>query len=228
MPAAAEADHGGMERPTPERRAAASLAFVRGHLGLEPGAAARVPDPAVLEAAKVLRDEIRAEEFGGGMCSIVGEALEAEHGWRRCGVAYVSADGEVICEAHVVNVLADGTIVDATADQFGEGDEVRVVRPGDPAYGRYRPEFYDDYHPGISASAAAWAGDWAGEMDAEAAGRLQRERGAAWWVDDPTPMLCYLERQAGYAAADPYGGKMLASIEAEIAGIRERFAAPSP
>ncbi len=65
-------------------------------------------------------------------------------------------------------------------------------------------------------------------MDAEAAGRLQRERGAAWWLDDPAPMLAYLERQAGYAAADPYGGKMVASIEAETAGIRERFATPSP
>lgn len=217
-----------MTRPTPERRAAASLAFVRGHLALDPNAVARMPDPAVLDAAKALRDGIRAEEFGGGMCSMVGEALEAEHGWRRCGVAYVSPEGEVICEAHVVNVLSDGTIVDATADQFGEGDEVRVVRPGDLAYGRYRPEFYDDFHPGISPSAAAWAGDWTGEMDAEAAGRLQRERGPAWWLDDPAPMLDYLERQAGYAAADPYGGKLGACIEAEAAGIRARFAAPSP
>ena len=214
---------------TPGIRAAATLAFVREHLGLAPDARAVMPDAATLDALRALRDEVREDLHGGGCCSVVCEELETGRGWRRCGVAYLSEGGEVVCEAHFVSVLADGTIVDATADQFGEGDEIRVVRPGDALYGRYRPEFYQDFHPGISPGAAAWAGDWTGELDMDAAIRLEAERGPAWWVGEPDAILAYMERNARYEAACPgHDGRAVRKIEADMDAVRARFASPSP
>ena len=46
-----------------------------------------------------------------------------------------------------MNLLPDGSILDATADQLGEGKDVIVVHPSDKNYHRYRPEFSHDSMP---------------------------------------------------------------------------------
>jgi hypothetical protein len=96
-----------------------------------------------------LRGDVRLEEGGsrsfrkaGGQCGIVSDdvagllqerGVDASEYW---GGAYVMANDE-ICFDHCWVELADGTIVDATADQFQEGDSVRVVSPTSPLQRRY-------------------------------------------------------------------------------------------
>lgn len=86
-----------------------------------------------------LRDDIRRECFpdGGGGCSIVAECIAKEYGHHEDGGCYVTVDGRHI--AHLWNVLPGGLILDATADQFQEGDNVRVTSGNDPRYMRYCP-----------------------------------------------------------------------------------------
>lgn len=100
-------------------------------------------DPTALTAVdfahmQQVTDRIRTEEGLGGQCGWVAEVLFNTHGWAMYGGVYHSADGHPVGD-HVWNVHeATGTIIDATADQFGEGAEVRVLPPEHPLYGRYR------------------------------------------------------------------------------------------
>lgn len=75
-----------------------------------------------------------------GRCGKVAEAIEAELGWAyRWGHLRLLDGG--ICWIHCWNQLLDGTIVDATADQFEElwlGDVV-VLPSDDPHHACYRP-----------------------------------------------------------------------------------------
>jgi len=172
-----------------------------------------------------LRDEVREMEGGGGMCGIVTEELHDLFGWDRLAVSYLSPSGELITSGHFVSLLSDGTIVDPTADQFGEGRNVVVLSPGDQGYGRYRPEFYQDFHPGTHPDVlSGWAGSWAGEFDVDAEMRLRKERGYGWWVDDPSFLTEYCKRQlelcearGGTLGYDEY-------IRANLADLDGRFA----
>ena len=177
-----------------------------------------------------LRAETRIENGGGGMCHLVTEALAHERGWGRLPVSYLDADGEIVSDGHYVNLLADGTIVDPTADQFGEGHDVRVLPPDDPEYGRYRPEFDSDYNPGDVAELSAWKPAWTGETDWDAHIRISGERGFGWWVEDPTELLAYLGQRRAYAQADDFSGQDVALVDRWVAEIESRFAmgAPAP
>lgn len=95
-----------------------------------------------------LRTEVRLAEFGRdfwpnwdtGGCYMVTECLHVERGWAMEGGCYV--EGSVHADDHFWNVDGD-TIIDATADQFGEpGDGVRFTVVGDP---RYRPNCSEHY-----------------------------------------------------------------------------------
>jgi hypothetical protein len=143
------------------------------------------------------RESIRDEECGGGMCHEVTALLEEKWKWTRFGVSYLNADGEVICAGHYINVLPDGTIIDPTADQFGEGCSVRVLRPQDTDYGRYRPEFDSDFNPADASfpQISGWAADWHGEDDLAQQKRLEQERGSGWWLDDKTEFIAYWQAQ---------------------------------
>jgi hypothetical protein len=73
-------------------------------------------------------------------CGKVAEAVDAELGWAyRWGHLRLLDGG--ICWIHCWNDLPDGTIVDATADQFEERwhDDVAVLSPANPLYTHYRP-----------------------------------------------------------------------------------------
>lgn len=184
---------------------------------------------AVLSDIRSLRSRFREAEGGGGMCHAVSEDLGRSRGWTPLSVGYLSLDGTVICAGHYVNVLRDGTLLDATADQFGEGHDIRVLRPGDAEYGRYRPEFYEDYHPGIEpVELAAWARDWNGDVDCDAQDIATDERGAAWWLDDPTPRLDFLRSQVALGASHSDSDLLSDRMETEIEAIEERLAGSAP
>lgn len=95
----------------------------------------------VEERIRTLRREVRlAADRLDGRCGAVSEALERELGLvQRCG--HLRLLNGAICWLHCWNPSDDGSIVDATADQFEElfpGD-VLVLAPTDPLADRYLP-----------------------------------------------------------------------------------------
>src|ERR671932_709523 len=86
-----------------------------------------------LEQVRAIRRRVRlASGRPDGRCGKVAEAIQAELGWAyRWGHLRLLDGG--ICWIHCWNELPDGTVVDATADQFEErglGD-VAVLSPTD-------------------------------------------------------------------------------------------------
>lgn len=168
---------------------------------LEPFDESSMTDEFVSEIEQ-LREEIRAEEGGGGMCHVVSEIMSDRRGWPMLSVTYLSEDGSVICAAHVVSLLPDGSILDHTRDQFGEGHSVSFIKAGSPEIGRYRPEFYEDFHPGHpdddTGVMSPWLDSYAGHTDYEEQDRMREERGRGWWLADLTLLDEYDERQRNY------------------------------
>ncbi|GEM_PF-2928750 len=94
-----------------------------------------------IEQARAIRRRVRlASGRPDGRCGKVSEAIAAELGWAyRWGHLRLLDGG--ICWIHCWNQRADGTMVDATADQFEErwlGDVV-VLPPGDSRQANYSP-----------------------------------------------------------------------------------------
>jgi hypothetical protein len=96
------------------------------------------------------RELVRIEEGGtvdwqeaGGQCAITSDCVSGlldEQGISGsepypCG-CYVTDDDRLVWD-HCWVDLADGSILDPTADQFCEGDDVRLVTSADPRFGRY-------------------------------------------------------------------------------------------
>ncbi|NTF18180.1 hypothetical protein G6L37_07155 [Agrobacterium rubi] len=157
----------------------------------------------LIEEIEALRESIRKEEGGGGMCHYVTEVLQQRYGWERLGVTYLSADGEIICGGgHVVNILPDGSVLDPTRDQFGEGFSVSLIPVASDEMGRYRTEFYDDFHPMHPDSEGqlyGWADCYDGRSDADVQDDLQAARGYGWWLADRSLIDCYNKQQAAYS-----------------------------
>jgi hypothetical protein len=113
------------------------------------------PNPAYLSqlTARIRRCEYRKwSEWDMGGCGVVSEVLDVRYGWERSGGCYiVNPDGVLGDEvetrhvAHYWNILPDGSILDATADQFHDSGEdelfgsatigrVRITAGTDPRY----------------------------------------------------------------------------------------------
>ena len=90
-----------------------------------------------------------------------------------------------LAACHPVNVIGDGSLLDANADRFREGHRIRVIHPGDGDYCRFRPRFTADRHPGNSpAEFAGLAGEWAGVADEVVEARRRDRGGPFWWLAD--------------------------------------------
>lgn len=107
-----------------------------------------------LEIARSYSKTVQDKEGSLAVCDIVSSYLKNELGWYQANGFYVGSDIEVndkIPYFHCWNILPDGTIVDATANQFScnrEGDIVRVVGIDDPFYASYIDEscwYIDDF-----------------------------------------------------------------------------------
>lgn len=159
--------------------------------------------PEFIAEVEALREEIRAENNGGGMCHLVTEALQAKYGWERLYVTYMTESGEIICGGgHVINVLPDGSVLDPTRDQFGEGFSVSLIENDSEEIGRYRPEFYSDYHPGHpdirDGELDAWLPYFTGQEDSDIGQELSDTRGRGWWLEDTSLYDAYLQKQKQY------------------------------
>lgn len=175
------------------------------------------------------RERIRAEEGGGGYCHYVTEILEVENGWTRLPVSYLDLAGEVICAGHYVSVLPDGSLLDPTRDQFGEGHDVSLIQADSDDYARYRPEFMSDWHPGhvddVDGLLKDWLPDFSGIDDFDAQDALRQTRGEGWWLDDKTFLIAYLNRQMEYGG----DGSMSARLKAlGVEPAADAGASPGP
>jgi hypothetical protein len=180
---------------------AASRAYMKSIGG--PGTAIDELSLELVDEIEVLREEIRRAEGGGGMCHFVTEVLQMRYGWERLSVSYLTSDGEIICGGgHVVNILPDGSILDPTRDQFGEGHSVSLIPSSSDEIGRYRTEFYDDFNPGHPDAGdllAGWADAYDGRTDAQIEEDMQSERGHSWWLADKTLIEAYHKQQSDYS-----------------------------
>jgi hypothetical protein len=79
---------------------------------------------------------------GGPSCGVLAEELAALLGGSELYGAYRLDDGRA--PEHAWVLLADGTIVDASADQFGCQGPLRVLHAGDDDYNRYLDQDGDD------------------------------------------------------------------------------------
>lgn len=185
-----------------DSNACAMRAYVLGMLSTDPHThRAQSWRPELANVLTQIREEIRVSEGGGGMCHLIAEALWDQFGWARLPVSYLDSDGHVICAGHRICALPDGSLLDATADQFGEGHSVRVVTPHHPDYGRYRPEFDDEINP--STYPDSFGGFfWSGEGDHAAQDRLSHERGHGWWLKDKSAYIAYLRHQVEIGCHD--------------------------
>jgi hypothetical protein len=110
------------------------------------------------ERVRAIRRRVRLESGRpDGRCGKVAEAIAAELGWAyRWGHLRLLDGG--ICWIHCWNQLPDGTIVDATADQFEERwlSDVVVLSPDDPLHAHYRAA-----PPGhLFRTLASWSSLW--------------------------------------------------------------------
>lgn len=158
------------------------------------------PSPADIEAIRKIREEIRAEEGGGGMCHWVSEVIMNRYGWTREGGSVVDPKtGDVMIVGHLWNVLPDGAILDATIDQMGLGHDVLVIPKDHPLHGYYRLEWDHDYHPGHpDIPDFKDAPHWKGEFDMDNANRLRAERGNYWYATDKRQHDAYRAQQRAY------------------------------
>jgi len=181
--------------------------------------------PAMMKQIRAWRKQCRIDNGGGGMCHEVSEIIENEWGWERLSGTYChkTSDGDPICDGHYWNIMPDGSILDSTADQIGE-DDIRIIRPDDPAHQQYRPEWYADYHPGhpdFAQDDPVHQYKWSGEYDFEWS--QANERPAGWWITDVKKLkslLQYYKTQLAYAKP-PYGEHYSRAIKELESRIKE-------
>lgn len=169
-----------------------------------PPAGLQAPRPEDWEMFKKVRHVCRLGGGGGGYCHEVSEWIEDKYRWERVGGSYLSPDGEVCIAGHYWNVLPDGSILDCTADQTGEGHDMVLIGPDDPAHGRYDEEWYDDWHPGHEDYDPEWRASklrkpFNGKGDFEMQDELEGARGKHWWATHPDQLKQYLRQQIEYA-----------------------------
>lgn len=155
------------------------------------------PTPEQIRDIRSIRKEVRDEEgVTSGMCHFVSEIIHNKYGWTQWSGVYTDPNGDIICSAHLFNILPNGALLDATADQFGEGHDIRVIQPDEPEYLQYRMEWMDDYNPSQSNHYPELKGvEWSGEMDDDAQNRINQERGLGWWISNSEKRDEYLNRR---------------------------------
>jgi ribosomal protein S18 acetylase RimI-like enzyme len=99
-----------------------------------------------MERLKTILKELRDEE-GSGQCHTMADILEHEFGWEKESGFYLYNDSKKGHNGHgdhAWNVMKDGTIIDATHDQFGVPD-IAVLKPGMSEYKKYHA-YCGDYN----------------------------------------------------------------------------------
>jgi hypothetical protein len=119
------------------------------------------------------RHEVRLRGAWGG-CYEVSCFSEEHFGWRRREGVWQLPDGTPVFR-HCWNEAADGTIIDATADQFFYGHDIAVLPPDYAGRTHYRLRYTRAINPGRTS----WLADrpFTGEPDDDWWKRRYDERG---------------------------------------------------
>jgi ribosomal protein S18 acetylase RimI-like enzyme len=147
----------------------------------DPGRAARRTASRITKEQQATLLSIHARyssEIQRGVCGKVAEVIEAELGWRKVMGLH---RGRTM---HAWNVLADGTIIDATHDQFGPGEWLRVEPGGHPDYRPFTEAdlaFIDLYRRARHTEPEAYEMGYARDEDFLAELRAEAEAEEAEW-----------------------------------------------
>jgi hypothetical protein len=107
-----------------------------------------------IERIYAIIERQRKKHQSHSLCDIVSDELGRRFGWAleegeyRGPEVEDESEGSISPYWHSWNRLADGTIVDATANQFGDSDPIRVILPNDPRQQYYRKDA--DFKPGFT------------------------------------------------------------------------------
>lgn len=136
---------------------------------------------------------------GGGCCQPVCRAVAAARpGWHvRYGTLH-DDDGTPICTQHAWCETPDGTVVDLTYDQFGMGDDIRVVAAGDAEHGRWRPMLRGGKPVEGDPLDESGRHEYCDGLVSQECSRLIAERGRNWWVTDPDGHAEWHRQQSRY------------------------------
>ncbi len=182
------------------------------------GCAPTRPNQMQIQLMRYKRAELRKQLGGGGRCYHLARFLYAEFGWKCADVTYLDSRGQVIM-LHTINILPDGALLDATADQFGEGFDVEIIAQDDVRYRRYRMEWTGRHNPLCDAQCAAVLAElgqvWSGYPDGHLELRNTQQRGHGWWLVDKTALQEFWRQQLAYAevAEDPEDDSYIETIK---------------
>jgi hypothetical protein len=155
--------------------------------------------PNIISQIEEWRHQCRVDNEGGGACHLVSEIIEGEWGFERQDGTYCTPDQRDICVGHYWNLLPDGSILDSTADQFGEGNNVRIVSPKDPEFKRYHPRFPRDFDYNDDAEYTRIT-----DLDNQRYDKSQeyeKKHGEGWWLKDKKLYNKYKTDQRQYTDA---------------------------
>lgn len=167
-------------------------------------AEAKTQHPFALDADTIakLREERhkwRIENGGGGACHLMSEYIEDAYGFKRKSGTYTALNGDVIsADGHMWNVLPDGSILDTTCDQFGDEQDIQLIKPTDPNHARYREAYLSYCHPGHKDYPDFKDDKWDGKMDDVEEKRLQKKLGKNWWVQNRDAFKAYTKENSRY------------------------------
>ncbi len=152
--------------------------------------------PELIKLLKKVRHSCRISNGGGGSCHLVSEWLEGQYDFERVEGWYCSSDGRMICSHHLWNETPDGAIIDATADQLGEDEGIRIIYPDNPLYARYhvrwgnrRPVDSEEDYDAIYKQ---------GDEQAEEQDREAEKSGEGWWLADKARYNKYTKTNSRY------------------------------
>lgn len=114
-----------------------------------------------------------------GACYEVSQLIFKQFGFHTAEGVYQHSDGRPIY-LHRWNIMPDGSILDGTADQFGEGHDVFTIDPSNAFFQRYRPIWTNAFNPSTIDTYKNMP--WTNFSDQDYWNKNQDPQG--WWLED--------------------------------------------
>ncbi|WP_377275398.1 hypothetical protein [Rhizobium sp. R86522] len=150
--------------------------------------------PQQTDVIRSFRHEMRLAGCWGA-CFEVACFIEHQFDWRRIDGVYELPDGRPIF-LHSWNMMSDGTLVDGTADQFGEGRDIAIHPCGSPDHLRYRDRYTAAHNPlktsWLATRPYSGVPDQTFWDDEEA----RRTLAPGWWISEPQPYVAWFKSGA--------------------------------
>ncbi|MBA4797549.1 MAG: hypothetical protein H2043_09125 [Rhizobiales bacterium] len=132
-----------------------------------------------------------------GACFEVSCFIQHTFGWVRVDGVYALPDGRPIF-LHSWNALSDGSLLDGTADQFGEGDDVGIYPRNSPSFLRYREKYTIAHNPENTAWLKGQPYVGLPDRDFWDAAEARKELPPGWWLAHPQQYLSWFRNGAAH------------------------------